>query len=276
VILGVPIGELVLLAGAIVVGGMITGLLAGIFGIGGGAITVPVLYEIFRVLGVTEDIRTQLCVGTALAIIVPTSIRSFLAHRAKGNLPIGVLRLWALPIVVGVAAGGLIAAFAPAWLFNLAFVLMALFIAAKMLFARDDWRLGNTLPGRAAMIAYGAAIGLCSSLVGVGGGAFTTLVLTLYGESIHVAVGISAGVGVLISLAGSVSFVLAGLPHQALMPPMSLGFVSFLGVILIAPISAYVAPYGAQLAHALPKRQLEIAFGCFLVLVALRFLAALV
>jgi uncharacterized protein len=276
VIAGLPASELILLAGAIILGGVATGLLAGVFGVGGGAVIVPVLYEIFRVLGVAEGVRTQLCVGTALAIIVPTSIRSFLAHRAKGNLPIEILRIWALPIVAGVAAGGLIAAFAPGWVFNLVFVVMAVFIGAKMLFARDHWRLGNDLPGRVAMNAYGFFIGLYSSLMGVGGGAYATLMLTLYGKSIHVAVGISAGVGVLISLAGAIGYMLAGLPHQALMPPFSVGFVSFLGVILMAPISAFVAPYGARLAHALPKRQLEIAFGCFMLLVAARFLVALV
>jgi uncharacterized membrane protein YfcA len=275
VIAGVSVGELLLLAGAIILGGMVTGLLAGVFGIGGGAIIVPVLYEIFRVIGVDESVRTQLCVGTALAIIVPTSIRSFLAHRAKGNLPTEILHVWALPIIAGVAAGGLVAALAPAALFNVAFVIIALFIAAKMLLAPDNWRFGDALPGRAAMIAYGAAIGFCSSLVGIGGGAFTTLVLTLYGTSIHAAVGISAGVGVLISLAGTVSFVLAGLPQHALLPPLSLGFVSLLGVVLMAPISAVVAPYGARLAHALKKRTLEIAFGCFILLVAARFLVAL-
>jgi uncharacterized membrane protein YfcA len=276
VISGVPLGELILLAGAIVLGGIVTGLLSGVFGIGGGAVIVPVLYEIFRVLGVSEDVRIQLCVGTALAIIAPTSLRSFLAHRAKGNLPIEILRIWALPIVAGVAMGGVIAAFAPGWVFNLVFVVMALFIGAKMLFAREDWRLGSDLPGRAAMRAYGFFIGLYSSLMGVGGGAYATLILTLYGKSIHVAVGISAGVGVLISFAGAISFMLAGLPHQGLMPPFSVGFVSFVGVILMAPISASVAPYGARLAHALPKRKLEIAFGCFMLLVAARFLLALI
>ena len=89
---GVPLGELAVLAAAIVVGGVVTGLLAGLFGVGGGAVIVPVLYEIFRVLGVPEEVRMQLCVGTSLAIIVPTSIRSFLAHRAKGDLPVEVLR----------------------------------------------------------------------------------------------------------------------------------------------------------------------------------------
>jgi uncharacterized membrane protein YfcA len=273
---GVPAGELFMLAAAIIVGGVLTGLLAGLFGVGGGAIIVPVLYEIFRVMGVPDEIRMQLCVGTSLAIIVPTSIRSFRAHKARGHLPTAILRIWAIPILAGVSAGGLIAAVAPSAVFKLAFVVMASLIAAKMLFGREHWRLGDRLPGRAAMTAYGFAIGLYSSLMGVGGGALSNIVLTLYGESIHAAVGIGAGIGIIISVAGTIGYMLAGLPQQALLPPLSIGFVSLLGVVLMAPISAMTAPLGARLAHSLPKRKLEIAFGIFLLLIALRFLTSLV
>ena len=108
------------------------------------------------------------------------------------------------------------------------------------------------------------------------GGSVSTLVLTLYGKPIHAAVATSAGVGVPITIAGTFGFMLAGLPHQAMMPPLSIGFVSLIGVALMAPISSYAAPFGARLAHALPRRKLEIAFGCFLLLMAARFLASLV
>jgi len=102
---GAPAGELALLAAAIVVGGMITGILAGLFGIGGGAVIVPVLYEVFRILGVPEEVRMQLCVGTSLAIIVPTTIQSYRAHRARGAVIENIVRLWALPAIAGVAVG---------------------------------------------------------------------------------------------------------------------------------------------------------------------------
>ena len=119
----------------------ITGLLAGLFGVGGGAVIVPVLYEIFRVLGVPEEVRMQLCVGTSLAIIVPTSMRSFLAHRAKGNLPVEIIRRWAPSVIAGIVAGGVIAAFAPSWVFKLAFVVVTSLIAVRMLFGNENWRL---------------------------------------------------------------------------------------------------------------------------------------
>ena len=101
-ILGVPVSELLLLAAAIMVGGVVTGILAGLFGIGGGAVIVPVLYEVFRIIGVPEEVRIQLCVGTSFAIIVPTTIRSYLTHRTKNVEVPAVLRQWALPSVVGV------------------------------------------------------------------------------------------------------------------------------------------------------------------------------
>src|SRR5580692_5924047 len=111
--MGVPAGELVWLAAAVMAAGIVTGILAGLFGIGGGAVIVPVLFEVFRVLGVPEEVRMQLCVGTSIAIILPTTVRSYLTHREKGLVIPQVIRLWALPAVIGVTCGSLIAAFAP-------------------------------------------------------------------------------------------------------------------------------------------------------------------
>lgn len=273
---GLPASELAMLAALIILGGLITGLLAGLFGVGGGGVIVPVLYEIFRVMDVSEDVRMQLCVGTSLAIIIPTSIRSFRAHLSRGELPTHILRTWAVPVTVGVLIGGVIAAFAPASVFKAAFVVIAICIGAKLIFGRESWRFGDQLPGRAAMSGYGLMIGLYSALMGVGGGSVSSAILMLYGQAIHTAVGIAAGIGVLISVVGAVTFMIAGLSHQALLPPFSIGFVSLIGVVLMAPISAYAAPYGARLAHALPKRRLEVAFGAFLWLVALRFIVSLV
>jgi uncharacterized membrane protein YfcA len=273
---GIPLGELAWLAAAIVAGGVVSGFLAGLFGIGGGAIIVPVLYEVFRVIGVPDEIRMQLCIGTSLAIIIPTTIRSFVAHRARGAVMPDVLRIWMVPMVVGVGLGSVLAAFAPQSVFKVAFIILAAIIAARLLFGGDRWRLGDELPGRAGMIAYGLGIGLAGSLMGVSGGSMSTMVLTLYGKPIHAAVGTAAGLGVPLTVAGTIGYVLAGLPHQALTPPLSLGFVSLIGVALMAPVSSWVAIFGVRAAHALPKRQLEIAFGVFLLLVSIRFVISLI
>src|SRR5499427_11092142 len=112
-ILGYPISEIVLLALWIMAAGVLVGILAGLFGIGGGAVIVPVLYEVFRVLGVPEDVRIQACIGTSLAIIVPTTIRSYIAHKKKGAVIPEVVRIWTLPAIVGVVIGSLTASIAP-------------------------------------------------------------------------------------------------------------------------------------------------------------------
>ena len=268
-------GELAGLAASVMVAGVVTGILAGLFGIGGGAVIVPVLFEVFRLLGVPEAVRMQLCIGTSLAIIVPTALRSYNAHKTRGLVLADVMRRWALPSMAGVAVGAALAALAPPDVFKGAFVLLACLIAAKLLFGGDRWVLGAELPGAAAMTGYGFAIGLGSSLMGIAGGSLVTMILTLYGKPIHNGVATAAGLGVPITLAGTLGYVLAGLPHQAELPPLSLGFVSVIGVVLIAPLSSWVAPVGVRLAHRLPKRRLELAFGGFLLLIAARFLWSL-
>lgn len=273
--MGVPLGELIWIAVGVMAAGVVTGLLAGLFGVGGGAVIVPVLFEVFRLLGVPEEVGMQLCVGTSLAIIVPTTVRSYQAHRRKGLVIPSVLRSWALPAVVGVAAGSVTAAFAPAQVLELAFIVIAGVIATKLLVGREAWVLGRNLPGPAAMTGYGFLVGLASSLMGISGGSLATMVMTLYGVPIHNAVATSAGLGVPITIAGTLGYLIAGLSHQASLPPLSVGFVSVIGVALIAPISSWIAPLGARLAHSLPRRRLEIGFGLFLIAASLRFVASL-
>jgi uncharacterized protein len=274
-ILGVPSSELVWLAVAIIVGGVVTGLLAGLFGIGGGAVIVPVLYEVFGILAVPDTVRMQLCVGTSLAIILPTTIQSYLTHRAKGLVVPGVLRLWTVPAVLGVVCGAIIAYFAPSAVFKIAFVVIAGFIAIKFMFAGDRWNLGTDLPGPGLMRLYGFIIGLTSSLMGVSGGSLSNIGLTLYGKSIHQAVATSAGLGVPITIVGTLGYIFAGWHDRALLPPLSLGFVSLIGVVIMAPVSSFAAPYGARLAHRLSRRTLEIAFSSFLMLISARFVVSL-
>ena len=273
-LLGYPISEIALLAFWIVAAGVLVGILAGLFGIGGGAIIVPVLYEVFRVLGVPEDVRIQACIGTSLAIIVPTTVRSYLGHKKKGSVIPEVVRIWALPAIIGVAIGSVTASFAPAFVFKIAFLVFVSFIAIRMLLVGVD--VGDQLPGRGMLAIYGLITGLFSSLVGVSGGSISNAVLTLYGRPIHQAVGTSAGVGVPITIAGTIGYMLAGWPHMAQLPPLSVGYVSLVGLVLMAPVSSYTTSYGVRLAHWLPRRKLEIAFGVFLILVALRFSASMI
>ena len=272
---GLPLQDLVFLAVALLGAGVITGLLAGLFGVGGGAVIVPVLYQIFGMVGVPEQYRMHLCVGTSLAIIIPTSISSFRTHMAKGMARMDVLKTWAIPVFFGVVVGSAIAAFAPAAVLKIVFVVVASTNAVKLLFGRDNWKFGDQLPGKVGLSSFGLIIGLASSLMGIGGGVISNMFLTMYGVSMHQAVATSAGLGVLISIPGAIGYMIAGWPQMSVMPPLTLGFVSLLGFLLVAPTSTFLAPYGARLAHRTPKRRLEIFFGLFLLFTASRFLISL-
>ncbi len=279
---GIPVFELVWIAGALLVAGAITGILAGVFGVGGGAVVVPVLYELFRLVGVPEEVRMPLCVGTSLAVIIPTSIRSFNAHRAKGAVDMSILRTWAVPVVIGVLAGSVIARYAPADLFKAVFVLVAGVSAIRLLFGKDNWRLGTDMPAGPVMTIYGWLIGVLSALMGIGGGQLSNLFMTFYSRPIHQAVATSSGLGVLISIPGALGYIYAGWPRAAEYPdvaalqwPLAVGYVSLVGFILFVPTSIWTAPIGARLAHSLSKRRLEVAFGVFLLVVCARFAASL-
>jgi uncharacterized membrane protein YfcA len=272
----VPLNELLVLAGAIVAGGVVAGLLAGAFGVGGGVIVVPVLYEIFRIFGVPDAALMQLSIGTSLAIMIPTNIRSYVTHRATGAVLTDVVRQWTPALLVGIAIGSGIATVAPSPVFKIAFVVIAAIIAGKLLFGQQSWRLGDDLPQHPLARLYGLAVGLMASLTGVSGGSLCTIVLTLYGKPIHQAVATSAGIVVPIALAGTLGYMIAGLPHQAEVPPLSIGFVSLIGFALMAPVSSFTASYGARIAHVLSRRALEVAFGLFMLAASLRFLVSLV
>jgi len=273
---GIPVGELALLAGAILIAGIISGLMSGLFGIGGSTVIIPVVYEIFRLLETPDEVRMQLSIGTALAVTVPTTLRAYFAHRAKGAVRDDALRIWVVPAALGVVLGSYIAFIAPGAVFKTAFVLFALFMSMRFLLGRDSWRIGDRLPGTPVMAGAGFSFGALATLVGVAGGSLSTLFLTLYGVPFHVAVATSSGLGVIVGIPATIGYMIAGWPHQAHLPPFSVGFVSILGVLLIAPASVFAAPYGARLAHRLSKRKLEVAFGLFLLFVAARFAASLV
>jgi uncharacterized protein len=256
---------------ALLVAGTVIGFLAGMFGIGGGAISVPVFYQVFGVLGISDEVRMPLAVGTSLAVIIPTSVVSARAHLRKGTVDIQLLRLWIVPVLMGVVSGSLIARYADPWVFKVVFVAVAGINAAKLLFGGQGWRLRDGLPGQAALRAYGVITGLLSALMGIGGGAITNLILTLHGVSIHRAVSTGAGVGVLIALPATLGYVFAGWGKPGL-PIDATGYVSWLTFAATMPTTLLTARLGVAVAHKLSRRALETAFGLFLLFVSARFL----
>jgi uncharacterized membrane protein YfcA len=281
-IAGLDASELLELALLLVAVGTLSGFLAGVFGIGGGAILVPVFYECFRLAGVPLDVRMPLCIGTSLAIIIPTSIQSFRAHYARGAVDMDILKAWWLPVVTGVIAGSVTARYAPERLFKIVFVAVAWSAAARLLLARETWKFGDDLPRGPLMKIYGFFIGLLSTLMGIGGGLFSNLLMTFYGRPIHQAVATSSALAVLISIPGALGYVYAGWPAAqrypdvaALQLPFAIGYVSVIGAVLVMPTSLLTAPLGVKAAHAMSKRTLEMAFGCYLFIVGSRFVISL-
>jgi uncharacterized membrane protein YfcA len=279
---GLDASELFELALLLVAVGALSGFLAGVFGIGGGAILVPVFYECFRLAGVPLEVRMPLCIGTSLAIIIPTSIRSWRAHHRRGAVDMEIVRAWWLPVLAGVIAGSVTARYAPERLFKIVFVAVAWSAAARLLLARDAWKFGEDFPSGPLMKIYGFVIGLLSTLMGVGGGLFSNLLMTFYGRPIHQAVATSSALAVLISIPGALGYVYAGWPAAARYPdvaalqlPFAIGYVSLIGAVLVMPTSLLTAPLGVRAAHAMSKRTLEMAFGCYLFIVGSRFVISL-
>ena len=280
---GLDVRQLVELALMLIAVGALSGFLAGLFGIGGGAVLVPVFYECFGLAGVPVEVRMPLCIGTSLAVIIPTSIRSFRAHHRRGAVDMDVLKAWWLTILIGVAAGSVIARYAPERLFKYVFVAVAWSATLRLWFARESWNLGEEMPKGFLMRTYGFFVGLLSTLMGIGGGLFSNLLMTFYGRPIHQAVATSSALAVLISIPGALGYVYAGWPAAArfpevaaLQPPLTFGYVSLIGALLVMPMSLWTAPLGVRAAHALSKRMLEVAFGCYLFIVGGRFAISLI
>ena len=268
--IGVSTQGLVLLALALAASGFAMGFLAGLFGIGGGAILVPALYEAFRYIGVDESVLMHVCLGTSLAVMIPTTITSFRAHREKGTVDEAFLRRVAPWIVAGVIVGALVARVAPSRTLQWIWAVCGGLLALKMALSRDEWRIADDVPRSWVTEIVAFVIGLASTLMSIGGASIMVAFLTLFGRPLLPSVSTSSGLGPLIAIPGTLGFIWAGWGTSGL-PPFSIGYVSLIGAALIIPVSVYAAPIGVRVGHGLPKRKLEVGFAVFLGLISLRF-----
>lgn len=250
--------------------GAFAGLIAGLFGIGGGVVMVPALFFAFGALGY-GDTAMHAAVGTSLAVIVATSLRSVSAHARRGAVDFQVLKTWSPWIVVGALGGSVIADSAPGEALTALFGVIALVLSAQFFFGRPDWRLADDLPGLPLRGVLGALIGVMSSLMGIGGGVFGVTLMTLCGRTIHTAVATAAGFGVAIGAPAALGFMIAGWTEPGL-APFSLGYVNAAGFAVLAGSAFFLAPIGARLAHRLNAERLKQAFAVGLVIVALNML----
>ncbi|MGB7286717.1 MAG: sulfite exporter TauE/SafE family protein [Salaquimonas sp.] len=270
-----PLAELYPFIAALIVGGIVAGFLAGLFGIGGGAVLVPVFYQMLGVLGVDESVKMHLAVGTSLAIIVPTSLQSFRKHYSRGAVDLELLKSFIVAVPIGVICASIVTAYISGVGLRVIFAILSLFIALKLLFAKSSWKLGDDIPGNPVRGFIGWCIGFFSTFMGVGGGVFNNTFMTLFNREMLQSVATSSGVGVLISVPGVLGYLWAGWGVEGL-PPMSIGYVNLIMVAMVIPITLVMAPFGVKAAHILSRRQLEVGFGLFLMLVSARFFISII
>ena len=259
---------------ALFVTGAFAGVLAGLLGVGGGIVIVPVLFFLFQGFGVSPESAMVIATATSLATIVPTSISSIRSHNKKGNVDFKLLKHWAVFILIGVLAGSwLVTRVNGIWLTAL-FGFIATLSALNMLFRTNKSALFNELPNTVGQMTMGAAIGFFSSMVGIGGGTISVPLLTLYNYPIHKAVGTAAAIGLIISLPGAlVMLILGSTPSDA--PVGTLGLVNAIGFLCIVPLTVLFAPLGASLAAKLDAAKLKKVFDVILLITGLRMLVQL-
>lgn len=254
--------------------GVTVGPLAGLLGVGGGVISVPGLFLLFKYLGFPEELIMHLAVGTSLAIIVPTGLRSAHAHWEKKAVDLDAAKRIGLGVVAGSALGVLIADYLSGFVLGLIFAIAITILAGIMVANPARFKLYKKVPPQLWSGLAGSVIGLISTLVGIGGGSLNVPYMTLCGMSIHRAIGTSAALGLFIAVPASIGFVLIGLQETGL-PPYSLGFVYLpsLAVITVAAVSS--APFGAALAHKAPVEIMRKGFAIFMVLLAIKMIVQL-
>ena len=263
------------LAAVLVVTGCIAGVLAGLLGVGGGIVVVPVLFTMLELIDIDMSVRMHVAVGTSLASIVLTSFVSARSHHRRGAVDVALLKSWGVWIFVGSIAGTLIAGSVGGPALSTVFAAVALCVALYMALTPADFRLRETLPAGPAGWASGFTIGGLSAMMGIGGGTLCVPYFNAFGFPVHRAVGTAAAIGLIIALPAAAGFIITGWGIEAL-PRASVGHVNLLGLVLIAPFTTMTAPLGVKLAHRLKPRTLKLAFAFFLFATAARMIYGLV
>jgi len=262
------------LALALLATGAVAGLMAGLLGVGGGIVIVPVLFQVLALMEVDDSVRMHLAVGTSLAVIIPTSLMSARAHWRRGAVDVGLLRRLGPWVFAGVVVGSIVGGQVSGAVLQAVFAGVALLVALYMVWGREGQSLRPGLPPTPWRQLIGLGIGGLSVMMGIGGGTLSVPILSLCGIAIRHAVATAAVIGVIIGLPGALGFILAGQGETAL-PAYSLGYANLLGVALIAPTSILLAPQGARLAHSISPRWLRYAFAAFLLLTSIRMFIGL-
>ena len=259
--------EIAILLAAVLAAGLFAGLIAGLFGVGGGTVVVPALFYVFAALELGGESNLHVAVGSSLAVIIATSARSIAAHRKHGAVDEQVLKTWTPWVALGALAGAAVAGISSKGALSVVYAAAVTVVAAQMGLGRDSWKLGADLPTGWLRRLLGGLIGLLSAMMGVGGGAMGSMLMTLYGRPIHQAVATAAGFGLAIGIPAALGFIVFGWDAPG-RPPLSLGYINVPAAILMALVTTTTAPFGARLAHRLDRNVLRRLFAVFLLLTA--------
>ena len=250
--------------------GLVAGVLAGLLGVGGDIVIVPMLVFAFGRAGFPSESIMLLALATSLGSIMFTSVSSALAHWRRGAVDwLSVLRI-SPGIVLGTFAGTYVAVLLPRRFLQIFFVIFLTYVAVQMLRGSRP-RATRTLPGAWGMGAAGGVIGLISSLVGIGGGTLSVPFLTWHNVEMHRAIGTSAAIGLPIAVAGCCGYLINGL-HATGLPPYCLGYLYLPALFPLVVCSMLTAPLGARIAHRLPVSRLRSAFALLLICVGIKML----
>ncbi|MTI19020.1 sulfite exporter TauE/SafE family protein [Rhodobacteraceae bacterium RKSG542] len=264
--------QLVGLALALLATGLIAGIVAGLLGVGGGIVIVPVLYYMFTLIGIDSSVIMHVAVGTSLATIVATGSSSAWAHYKRGGVDVDLLKRWSLPIAVGVIVGSIVGGNVSGAVLTAVFGVVALIVSANMAFRQNPKPLAEQLPGTPIRELLGFVIGGFSVMMGIGGGTLGVPILTLFNYPIRKAVGTAAAIGLIIAIPGALSAIFYGWGVEG-RPLYSLGYVNLVGFLLIIPASVLAAPWGAKLAHTLDPKRLKLVFALFLGITGFKMLS---
>ncbi len=259
---------------ALVVAGAFAGFVSGLLGVGGGIVTVPVMFELFRVLKINPDIGMHVAVATSLATIIPTSIMSGRSHHKRGAVDFDLLKRLAPAAFVGVIIAAIAGGIFKGVVLSAIFGTVAVIVALYMFFRRDSWRVAQDYPRGVAGAGVSGGIGFISALMGIGGGTLGVPIMSLCNVPVHRAVGTASALGLVIGIPGAIGYIITGWGHPDL-PPFSLGYVNLLAAALMLPTILAVVPYGAKVAHSISKVALQRAFGVFLLITGGRMLSTL-
>lgn len=254
---------------AITCAGLLGGLLAGLLGVGGGIVIVPVLYQVLTTAGIAETLRMKIAVATSLATIIATSAVSVRSHYKRGAVDIQLIKSWGAPIFFGVIAGALIGGLVDGRVLSFVFATVALVVALQMTFRTMGAKLWDGFPSPLFKWVSGAFVGLISAMMGIGGGSLSVPILSTVGYDIRKSVGTASAIGFIIAIPGTLTYIFSGLGVSGL-PPFSLGYLNWAGALMLVPLTMLAAPFGARLAHTIPRRALQICFAIFLTITAAR------